>query len=570
MERDKLETNARIKVYGVGGGGGNAVNTMIESGLQGVEFVAANTDIQALSSNLSPVKVQLGKELTKGLGAGANPSTGQDAALEDKALIQEVLTGADMVFVTAGMGGGTGTGAAPVIAQVARELGALTVGVVTKPFTFEGKRRRLYAEKGIEELKNCVDTLITIPNQRLLSIAPPNMSMLDGFKLADEVLLNAVKGISDIINVPGRVNVDFADVKTTMMDMGMALMGIGTSGGSNRATEAARAAINSPLLEDIDIQGATGVLINITGSSEMTLHEISEASTLIQEAAHEEANIIFGAVIDENMGEEIRVTVIATGFDKPTGLAGDSQRYWGGAPQFQNPTGQSEVSPQSGYAPSQAPQPRPRMPHSPSPQNQWHERPSLNQENIYQQGQVLDKNSPSDLTKHVPQSQSGMETQRGGYQYPVPPRREYGIPPPPENPQNTFPSHPFSTQNSSHAFNNGRNGNGAQDPFPPPSYASQNHSENPKVDGLCIQEFENLAEMTLQMAETGESKPSESVSNERPIAGASADNKDSLDEETKQALKLAEDLSKVKMESDREDFETPTFLRRKEEKPTNS
>lgn len=316
LEREKFSSNAVIKVIGVGGAGGNAINTMIEQGLSGVEFIAANTDVQALQSNLAPVKIQLGRELTKGLGAGANPEVGRDAALEDKAIIQEVLSGADMVFVTAGTGGGTGTGAAPIIAQVARELGALTVGVVTKPFSFEGKRRKIHSEQGIQSLKASVDTLITIPNQRLLSIAPPQMSMLDGFKLADEVLLNAVKGISDIINIPGRVNVDFADVRTIMSEMGMALMGIGTATGQSRAVEAARAAINSPLLEDVDIEGATGILINITGNSEMTLHEISEASTLIQEAVHEDANIIFGSVVDESMGDTLRVTVIATGFDQ--------------------------------------------------------------------------------------------------------------------------------------------------------------------------------------------------------------------------------------------------------------
>lgn len=316
QEKGKFSSGAIIKVVGIGGGGGNALNTMIESGLTGVEFIAANTDLQALHTNLAPIKIQLGKELTRGLGAGANPETGRNAALEDKAILQEVLSGADMVFVTSGMGGGTGTGAAPVIASIARELGALTVGVVTKPFTFEGKRRKQQSEAGIQALRQSVDTLITIPNQRLLSIAPAEMSMLDGFKLADEVLLNAVKGISDIINIPGRVNVDFADVKTIMSEMGMALMGIGSASGANRAIEAARAAISSPLLEDIDIEGATGILINITGSPDMTLHEISEASTLIQEAAHEDANIIFGAVIDKNVGDAIRVTVIATGFDR--------------------------------------------------------------------------------------------------------------------------------------------------------------------------------------------------------------------------------------------------------------
>jgi cell division protein FtsZ len=309
-------SNAIIKVIGVGGGGGNAINTMIESGLEGVEFIAANTDIQALQSNKAPLKIQLGRELTKGLGAGANPGVGHDAALEDKAIIQEVIGEADMVFVTAGMGGGTGTGAAPVIAQVAREMGALTVGVVTKPFMFEGKKRKNFSEVGIQQLRASVDTLITIPNQRLLAIAPPSMSMLEGFRLADDVLLNAVKGISEIINIPGRINVDFADVKTVMSEMGMALMGTGIASGTNRATEAAQAAISSPLLEDVDIEGATGLLINITGPENMSLHEISIASSLIQEAAHEDANIILGAAIDPSLHDELRVTVIATGFDQ--------------------------------------------------------------------------------------------------------------------------------------------------------------------------------------------------------------------------------------------------------------
>lgn len=315
-DRSRIISNAVIKVIGVGGGGGNAINTMIESGLDGVEFIAANTDIQALESNKAPIKIQLGRELTKGLGAGANPDIGHDAALEDKAIIQEIIGQADMVFVTAGMGGGTGTGAAPVIAQVARELGSLTVGVVTKPFLFEGKKRRGYGDLGIQQMRAAVDTLITIPNQRLISIAPANMSMLDGFRLADDVLLNAVKGISEIINIPGRINVDFADVKTVMSEMGMALMGTGSASGPNRATAAAQSAISSPLLEDVDIEGATGLLINITGAESMTLHEISEASSLIQEAAHEDANIILGAAIDPSLHEEIRVTVIATGFDQ--------------------------------------------------------------------------------------------------------------------------------------------------------------------------------------------------------------------------------------------------------------
>jgi len=305
---------AKIKVFGIGGGGGNAVNTMIRANLEGVEFITANTDVQALRFSLAQNNIQIGKELTKGLGAGADPDVGRDAALEDRRDIEGVLTDADMVFITAGMGGGTGTGGAAVIAQIARELGALTVAVVTKPFHFEGKRRRKHAELGIARLRESVDTLITIPNQRLLQIATPDLSMIDAFKMADNVLVNAVRGISDIINIPGTVNVDFADVKTVMSNMGHSLMGIGHAAGPNRAAEAARMAISSPLLEDIDIQGATGILINITAGSSITLMEVNEACSIIQDSAHEDANIIFGAVIDENLGETIRVTVIATGF----------------------------------------------------------------------------------------------------------------------------------------------------------------------------------------------------------------------------------------------------------------
>ncbi len=305
---------AKIKVIGIGGGGGNAVNTMIKSGLEGVQFIVANTDSQALQASLAHHKVQLGKELTKGLGAGADPDIGRDAALEDRHELQELLSDADMVFITAGMGGGTGTGAAAVVAQIARELGALTVAVVTKPFTFEGKRRRRHAEMGIARLREAVDTLITIPNQRLLQIATPDLSMLDAFKLADNVLVNAVRGISDIINTPGLINVDFADVKTVMSSMGHALMGIGYGVGADRALTAAKQAISSPLLEDIDIEGATGILINITAGTNVSIMEVNNACMIIQEASHEDANIIFGAVIDESLGEEIRITVIATGF----------------------------------------------------------------------------------------------------------------------------------------------------------------------------------------------------------------------------------------------------------------
>jgi cell division protein FtsZ len=308
--------DALIKVIGCGGGGGNAINTMIEANIHGVEFLAANTDRQALSNNLAPVRIQLGHGLTKGLGAGANPEVGREAALEDKDQIAAALEGADMVFVTAGMGGGTGTGAAPVIAAIARSLGALTVGVVTKPFFFEGNRRRRHAEAGTLALREAVDTLITIPNQRLLSITEEATSMMDAFKKADEVLLNAVQGISDLITFHGIVNVDFADVRTIMTDTGMALMGTGRARGDRRAIEAATQAVSSPLLEDVSIDGATGILINVTGGPGMTLHEINAASTLIQEAADDDANIIFGSVIDENMGDEIKVTVIATGFDR--------------------------------------------------------------------------------------------------------------------------------------------------------------------------------------------------------------------------------------------------------------
>lgn len=313
---EALSQGANIKVIGVGGGGCNAVKTMIAGGLTGVEFVVANTDVQALSAHPATVKIQMGQNLTKGLGAGANPEVGRSAALEDRDRIEELITGADMVFVTAGMGGGTGTGGAPVVAEIAKEKGILTVGVVTKPFMFEGNRRRRQAEEGIANLKSVVDTLIVIPNQRLVSLAQPGTSMLDSFKMADDVLLQAVAGISELITVHGMINVDFADVKTIMKDQGMALMGTGIGHGDKRALDAAHMAISSPLLEDIAINGATGILINITGGNDLTLKEVNEAATLIQEAADEDANIIFGAVIDEEMQEEIKMTVIATGFDR--------------------------------------------------------------------------------------------------------------------------------------------------------------------------------------------------------------------------------------------------------------
>lgn len=311
---DGFNAGARLKVIGVGGCGGNAVNTMIEFGLQGVEFLAANTDVQALEKSKAGIKLQIGSTLTKGLGAGANPEVGRNAAIESRDMLLETLSGADMVFITAGMGGGTGTGASTVIAEIARETGALTVAVVTKPFAFEGTKKMRQAEEGLKRLKDVVDTVITIPNQRLLSVSCKNTTLAAAFQKADEVLLQAVKGISDVITVPGLVNVDFADVKTIMSEMGQALMGSGTGSGEQRAQDAARKAISSPLLEDISISGARGVLLNITGSSEMSIHDVNEASSLIHEEAHEDAHIIFGAVIDDTMGDEVRVTVIATGF----------------------------------------------------------------------------------------------------------------------------------------------------------------------------------------------------------------------------------------------------------------
>ena len=307
---------AKVKIIGIGGGGNNALNTMISYQLSGVEFVAANTDAQALAENMAPFKLQLGENLTKGLGAGANPEVGRKAALEDVEKIRELLKGADMVFITAGLGGGTGTGGGPVIAEVAREMGALTVAIVTKPFLFEGKKRMKQAEEGLANLKMTADALITIPNQRLLGISGKSMTLLEAFKKADDVLYHAAKGIADIIVGHGIINLDFADVRTVMAETGFALMGTGTASGENRSVEAAQRAISSPLLEDITIEGARGLLINITGGENMTLSEINEATTLIQKEAHEDANVIWGMVVDKAMKEDIRVTVIATGFGK--------------------------------------------------------------------------------------------------------------------------------------------------------------------------------------------------------------------------------------------------------------
>ncbi|HZH14019.1 MAG TPA: cell division protein FtsZ [Archangium sp.] len=311
---DQNKQAAKIRVVGVGGAGCNAVNTMIMAKLERVDFIAANTDVQALAANKAPVRLQLGQTLTKGLGAGANPEMGREAALESRDQIAAMLEGADMVFVTAGMGGGTGTGAAPIIADLAKSLGCLTVGVVTKPFLFEGNKRRKQAEQGLVELKAAVDTLITIPNQRLLTLSNAPMPLLETFKRADEVLLNAVQGISDLIQYHGYINVDFADVKTIMSDKGLALMGTGNSSGDKRALNAMQQAISSPLLEDISIDGATGLLINITGGRDMTLQEVNEALTLVHDAADPDAEIIFGSLIDDNISDEVKITIIATGF----------------------------------------------------------------------------------------------------------------------------------------------------------------------------------------------------------------------------------------------------------------
>ena len=313
---EEARSGARIKVVGVGGGGSNAVNRMVASGLDGVEFIVANTDLQSLRLNPAPNKLQIGAKLTKGLGAGADPNVGRQAALEDTEKLIEALDGADMVFVTTGLGGGTGTGAAPVIASLASELGALTIAVVTKPFKFEGRKRAIQAERGLEELRECVDTVITIPNERLLSTIARTTSLTDAFATADDVLRQAIQGISDLILVPGLINLDFADVKTIMSGMGLAIMGTGLAEGENRAMVAASAAISSPLLEDASVKGARGVIINVTGGNDLSLIEVSEASAVIQEAAHEEANIIFGAVVDPRMEGQVKITVIATGFDR--------------------------------------------------------------------------------------------------------------------------------------------------------------------------------------------------------------------------------------------------------------
>src|SRR5882672_4899731 len=332
IDDDKESMAASIKVIGVGGAGGNAVNRMIEAGLKGVEFIAANTDAQVLDQSQCPRKLQLGTSVTKGLGSGANPNVGRDAAEEDEAQIGEALQGADMVFVTAGMGGGTGTGAAPVVARIARAQGALTVAVVTRPFEFEGRRRMQLADDGLRELREKVDTLIVIPNQRLLAIVEKHTPLREAFKVADQVLHHATKGISDLITVPGLVNLDFADVKTVMAERGNALMGAGHSTGPNRAYEAAQAAVSSPLLDEISISGAEALLVNVTRGESGTLHEINEAVTVVVDAAGHDANVIFGAVIDEAMGDSLSITVIATGFGKGDAKAKSAERVRGRLP----------------------------------------------------------------------------------------------------------------------------------------------------------------------------------------------------------------------------------------------
>jgi len=314
LEDEHTHTGARIKVIGVGGGGSNAVNRMVQGGLEGVEFIVANTDVQALRVSPAPCKLQIGAKLTKGLGAGADPNVGRQAALEDTEAILSALDGADMIFVTTGLGGGTGTGAAPVIASLAGELGALTIAVVTKPFAFEGKKRQMQAERGLEALKDCVDTIITIPNQRLLTIIDRATPMTEAFATADDVLRQAIQGISDLILVPGLINLDFADVRTIMSGMGLAMMGTGVAEGPDRAMEAARKAISSPLLEGTSVNGSRGVIINVTGGPDLSLVEVSEASLIVQEAADEDANIIFGAVVDPTLKGKVKITVIATGF----------------------------------------------------------------------------------------------------------------------------------------------------------------------------------------------------------------------------------------------------------------
>ncbi len=417
----QIADGAKIRVVGIGGGGCNAVNTMIKAGLTGVDYIVANTDAQALNANLAPTKVQLGVELTKGLGAGANPEVGRKAALDEYEMLSEVLADSDMVFITAGMGGGTGTGAAPVVAKLARELGALTVGVVTKPFMFEGKKRMRQAMNGIATLEETVDSLITIPNQRLLYLAGESLSLVETFKKADEVLLNAVRGISDLINTTGHINADFADVSTVMSNKGLALMGTGLCAGPDRAVKAATEAISSPLLEDISIDGATGIIINITGDETMTMHEVNEAATLIMEAADEDAEVIFGSVVDNELEDNIKVTVIATG------LGGEDRVRVGGREAA--PITQQRVEPVRQEQRFEAPraevqntqQAREQVEHtqryeenhSQAQLNQQAQAPQHSQQESYQRDQVVRHEATTDLEEASRQFDGNTDMQTG-------------------------------------------------------------------------------------------------------------------------------------------------------------
>ncbi|MGW0523386.1 cell division protein FtsZ [Crossiella sp. NPDC003009] len=404
---------AVIKVVGIGGGGVNAVNRMIEVGLKGVEFIAVNTDAQALLMSDADVKLDIGRELTRGLGAGANPEVGQRAAEDHREEIEEVIKGADMVFVTAGEGGGTGTGGAPVVASIARKLGALTIGVVTRPFSFEGKRRAKQAEDGIQALRNECDTLIVIPNDRLLQLGDIGVSLMDAFRSADEVLLSGVQGITDLITTPGLINLDFADVKSVMSGAGSALMGIGSARGEGRAVQAAGKAINSPLLE-ASMEGAHGVLLSIAGGSDLGLFEINEAASLVQEAAHPEANIIFGTVIDDSLGDEVRVTVIAAGFDggTPTHKKLEPAPVTSRAPVAPAQAGQVGGNPQQAEQPQQAaPQPQ-QQTYQPAPQPQ-----------TYQQPQA--QPAPQPVVQQPPAPQPPQANPMN----PLPPRTSSGLPP---------------------------------------------------------------------------------------------------------------------------------------------
>ncbi|MHB1843684.1 MAG: cell division protein FtsZ [Deltaproteobacteria bacterium] len=408
------QLGANIRVVGVGGGGGNALNTMVSATLIGAEFVACNTDTQALLANRATKKIQLGEKLTKGLGAGANPEVGREAALESREQIEAALADSDMVFVTAGMGGGTGTGAAPVVADIARSIGALTVGVVTKPFTFEGNRRRKQAESGLIELKQAVDALIVIPNQRLLSIADQSMALTEAFKRADEVLFNAVQGISDMVQMAGLVNVDFADVKTIMQNQGLALMGTGRAGGPKRSLDAMQMAISSPLLEDVAIDGAMGILVNITGPREISLLEIEEAMSLVHAAADPDANIIFGALVDETMQEEVKITLIATGFQNVKERVSSSGVSGGGA--------RVERAARLPALPVQAPQAAPVAPSLPTRSRIATPLPAFESEAVRSQAsRAMEKATPRAVARELRREGKPQDEQRGlEEQYDIP------------------------------------------------------------------------------------------------------------------------------------------------------